>query len=148
MLLNERMLTVDTNELAVSLARTGAFFSNDQAPLSSRTVRFISREHFPPTFSFDGRTNGVKNTPSGALWDIENTNRGCGLSMNYLPGMAIAPLHETRVLFRCRVLPSPTAAIFSPSIRMASPSTISCPFQMVKPVRVMAFIRLIVQYLG
>ena len=27
---------------AVSLARTGAFFSNDHAPLSSRTVRFIS----------------------------------------------------------------------------------------------------------
>src|SRR5260370_41483382 len=26
---------VDTNELAVSLARTAAFFSNDQAPLSS-----------------------------------------------------------------------------------------------------------------
>src|SRR5579864_2746952 len=40
--------TVDTNELAVSLARTGAFFSNDQAPLSSRTVRFISGIHFPP----------------------------------------------------------------------------------------------------
>src|SRR5690349_6927908 len=30
---------VDTNELAVGLARTAAFFSNDQAPLSSRTVR-------------------------------------------------------------------------------------------------------------
>lgn len=90
-LLNERMVTVDSNELAVALARTGAFFSNDQAPLSSRTVRFISREHFPPTFAFNGRTSGVKNTPSGALWDIENTNRGCGLSMNYLPGMEIAP---------------------------------------------------------
>src|SRR5579872_4892751 len=33
---------VDTNELAVALARTAAFFSNSQAPLSSRTVRFIS----------------------------------------------------------------------------------------------------------
>src|SRR3984957_14958866 len=39
---------VDANELAVSLARTAAFFSNDQAPLSSRTVRFLSGIHFPP----------------------------------------------------------------------------------------------------
>src|SRR5678815_3226014 len=33
---------VDANDYAIGLARTGAFFSNDQAPLSSRTVRFIS----------------------------------------------------------------------------------------------------------
>ena len=39
-------------DLAVSLARTGAFFSNDQAPLSSRTVRFISGIHFPPGFNY------------------------------------------------------------------------------------------------
>ena len=38
----------DTNEVAVALARTASFFSNDQAPLSSRTVRFISGIHFPP----------------------------------------------------------------------------------------------------
>src|SRR5260370_39909915 len=31
----------NANDVAVALARTGAFFSNDQAPLSSRTVRFI-----------------------------------------------------------------------------------------------------------
>src|SRR5207237_2926127 len=37
----------ETSEFAVSLARTGAFFSNNQAPLSSRTVRFISGAHFP-----------------------------------------------------------------------------------------------------
>jgi hypothetical protein len=48
-------------ELAVSLARTGAFFSNDQAPLSSRTVRFISGVHFPP---------GVANTASAALYAL------------------------------------------------------------------------------
>jgi len=30
---------------AVGLARTGAFFSNDQAPLSSRTVSFVSGLH-------------------------------------------------------------------------------------------------------
>src|SRR5438552_19102773 len=35
-------------DLAVSLARTGAFFSHEQAPLSSRTVRIISGILFPP----------------------------------------------------------------------------------------------------
>jgi uncharacterized protein GlcG (DUF336 family) len=62
---------IPPDELAVSLARTGAFFSNDQAPLSSRTVRFISGVHFPP---------GVANTESAALYGIENTNRGCNLA--------------------------------------------------------------------
>ena len=37
--------SVDASDLAVALARTGAFFSNNQAPLSSRTVRFISATH-------------------------------------------------------------------------------------------------------
>ena len=60
----------DANEVAVALARTGAFFSNDQAPLSSRTVRFISGIHFPP---------GVMNQPPADLYGIENTNRGCTL---------------------------------------------------------------------
>ncbi|MBI4469178.1 MAG: heme-binding protein [Acidobacteria bacterium] len=75
---------VDTAELAVSLARTGAFFSNDQAPLSSRTVRFISGIHFPP---------GIRNTANGALYGIENTNRGCdlvdGVTVRYLPGQEV-----------------------------------------------------------
>ena len=62
---------IPTADLAVALARTGAFFSNDQAPLSSRTVRFISGIHFPP---------GVVNTASAALYGIENTNRGCNLA--------------------------------------------------------------------
>ena len=53
-------------ERSLSLARTGAFFANNQAPLSSRTVRFISGIHFPP---------GVKNQPSAPLYGIENTNR-------------------------------------------------------------------------
>ena len=61
----------NANDYAVSLARTGAFFSNDQAPLSSRTVRFISGIHFPP---------GVTNKPPAALYGIENTNRGCALN--------------------------------------------------------------------
>src|SRR5947209_19795790 len=71
---------VDANDLAVALGRTGAFFSNDQAPLSSRTVRFISGIHFPP---------GVQNAPNGALYGIENTNRGCTLATNYLPGQQV-----------------------------------------------------------
>lgn len=62
---------VPSDDLAVALARTAAFFSNDEAPLTSRTVRFISGTHFPP---------GVENTPNGALYGIENTNRGCNLS--------------------------------------------------------------------
>ena len=60
----------DANDVAVALARTAAFFSNDQAPLSSRTVRFISGIHFPP---------GVMNQPPADLYGIENTNRGCTL---------------------------------------------------------------------
>ena len=62
--------TVDATDLAVALARTGAFFSNNQAPLSSRTVRFISGIHFPA---------GVQNQPPADLYGIENTNRGCTL---------------------------------------------------------------------
>src|SRR5262249_47369963 len=61
---------VDANDLAVALARTGAFFSNNQAPLSSRTVRFISGIHFPA---------GVENQHPADLYGIENTNRGCTL---------------------------------------------------------------------
>ena len=70
--------TVDANELAVALARTASFFSNNQAPLSSRTVRFVSGVHFPP---------GVLFTANGDLYGIENTNRGCDLNVNFLPGV-------------------------------------------------------------
>jgi uncharacterized protein GlcG (DUF336 family) len=73
---------VPTGDLAVSLARTGAFFSNDQAPLSSRTVRYISGIHFPP---------GILNAPNAALYGIESTNRGCQLSSNYIAGQEIPP---------------------------------------------------------
>lgn len=72
--------TPDSRELAVSLARTAAFFSNDQAPLSSRTVRYISGIHFPPGISF---------TPNAALYGIENTNRGCTLSTSFNSGKTI-----------------------------------------------------------
>src|SRR4051812_28461487 len=73
--------TIDARELAVALARTGAFFSNDQAPLSSRTVRFISGVHFPP---------GINDAPVAALYGIENTNRGCPLNVSFLPGQALS----------------------------------------------------------
>ncbi|MGV3720834.1 MAG: GlcG/HbpS family heme-binding protein [Actinomycetota bacterium] len=68
--------TSNDDELSLSLARTGAFFANDQAPLSSRTVRFISSIHFPP---------GVRNQPSGALYGIENTNR-VNYNVTFNPG--------------------------------------------------------------
>jgi uncharacterized protein GlcG (DUF336 family) len=74
--------TVNSEDLAVSLARTAAFFSDNEAPLSSRTVRFISGIHFPP---------GVPGTPSGGLYGIENTNRGCPLNVNFAPGQAVPP---------------------------------------------------------
>jgi uncharacterized protein GlcG (DUF336 family) len=73
---------VDANELAVSLARTAAFFSNDQAPLSSRTVRFLSGIHFPP---------GTTDAPGAPLYGIENTNRGCTLSTNFIAGQSVPP---------------------------------------------------------
>ena len=74
--------SVNADELAVALARTGAFFSNDQAPLSSRTVRYISGVHFPPGISF---------TPNAALYGIENTNRGCPLNTTFIAGQAVPP---------------------------------------------------------
>lgn len=67
----------DASELAVGLARTAAFFSNDQAPLSSRTVRYISGIHFPP---------GVMNVASADLYGIENTNRGCSFNTTFIAG--------------------------------------------------------------
>lgn len=79
--------SLDANDVAVALARTGAFFSNDQAPLSSRTVRFISGIHFPP---------GVTNQPPAALYGIENSNRGCtliggaGFQSQIPPSLALA----------------------------------------------------------
>jgi uncharacterized protein GlcG (DUF336 family) len=60
----------NNDDLAVGVARTAAFFSHNMAPLSSRTVRFISGVHFPA---------GVTNAPPAALYGIENTNRGCDL---------------------------------------------------------------------
>jgi len=77
-LLNKAKL--DAVEVAISLARTAAFFSNNQAPLSSRTVRFISGVHFPP---------GVMFTPNAALYGIENTNRGCDFNATFNDGKKV-----------------------------------------------------------
>ncbi len=75
-------IQADTTEVAVALARTTSFFSNDQAPLSSRTVRFISGIHFPP---------GIDYTSNAPLYGIENTNRGCPFNADYVPGQDFPP---------------------------------------------------------
>lgn len=74
--------TDDAVETALSLARTGAFFSHNQAPLSSRTVRTLSRENFP---------NEVPNQPAAALFGIENTNRGCDFNAPFLAAKSVPP---------------------------------------------------------
>jgi len=71
---------INAQDYAVGLARTGAFFSNNAAPLSSRTVRMISGIHFPP---------GIENKPPAALYGIENTNRGCTFNVAFNAGQAI-----------------------------------------------------------
>ncbi len=63
-------------ESALASARTGAFFGENQAPLTSRTVRFISGIHFPP---------GVPNQENADLYGIENTNR-VSRALAYNPG--------------------------------------------------------------
>src|SRR6204780_2364967 len=75
-------IQADTKEVAVALARTTSFFSNDQAPLSSRTVRFISGIHFPP---------GIAYTSNAPLYGIENTNRGCPFNAEYIQGQGFPP---------------------------------------------------------
>ncbi len=64
-------------ERALALARTGAFFSNDMAPLSSRTVRTLGGVHFPP---------GIRDTGPSDLYGIELTNRGCDFNVTYNSG--------------------------------------------------------------
>ena len=75
-------LTVNANDLAVGLAHAAGLFSIDQAPLSTRSLRFLGEVHFPP---------GVMNTGDGDLYSIETSNSGCTLTNNYLPGQALPP---------------------------------------------------------
>ena len=93
----------DEDKIAISLARTTAFFSNSQAPLSSRTVETLSTFHFPPTFAEpfiasnvpastgvglfpeaviapQRTTTGIAGTPPGPLWQINATNRGADIA--------------------------------------------------------------------
>jgi uncharacterized protein GlcG (DUF336 family) len=74
------------DDRAVGVARTAAFFSHNMAPLSSRTVRFISGVHFPA---------GVTNAPSAALYGIENTNRGCDLHTTFNAMKDVPPARST-----------------------------------------------------
>ncbi|HEV7484958.1 MAG TPA: heme-binding protein [Thermoanaerobaculia bacterium] len=74
------------DDRAVGVARTAAFFSHNMAPLSSRTVRFISGVHFPP---------GVINAPNAALYGIENTNRGCDLHTTFNATKDVPPARST-----------------------------------------------------
>ena len=84
---------------AISLARTGAFFGNDQAPLTSRTIQFISQSTItqrevmsnPDILDPNSVIRGpgfvapigigshfppnVTSTPQVDLFDIEHTNR-------------------------------------------------------------------------
>ena len=81
-----RPSTTDADvEKGLSLARTGAFFSSQATPLSSRTVRAISRPNFP---------EGIPNQPSGPLFGIENTNRGCNFNVTFLPGQMLLQLQN------------------------------------------------------
>jgi uncharacterized protein GlcG (DUF336 family) len=73
-------MTEPSDQVAVSLAMSAAFFSNDQAPISTRTIRFISASHFPPGTDF---------AAAGLLYGIEDTNRGCGFNVTYLPGQSL-----------------------------------------------------------
>ena len=104
---NSTNIVQDELNIAVSLARTTAYFSNSQAPLSSRTVETLGTFHFPPTFTDTflasivpvsagggpGRdvnsvvaprrtTTGIVGTPQGPLWQINSTNRGADIATN------------------------------------------------------------------
>ena len=97
-------------DLALQLARTAAFFSADQTPLTSRSVRFLSGEHFPP---------GIANAAAAALFGIENTNRGCSFDAGRDPLALLIPravslpavLRQRRgeALLRCEASDDPDA---------------------------------------
>jgi uncharacterized protein GlcG (DUF336 family) len=73
-------LVEPSDQVAVSLAMSAAFFSNDQAPVSTRTIRYMSATQFPP---------GTMFASSGPFYGIEDTNRGCGFNVTYLPGQRL-----------------------------------------------------------
>ena len=119
---NSTNFVQDELNIAISLARTTAYFSNSQAPLSSRTVETLGTFHFPPTFNetiipsivpastggAPGRdvnsvvaprrtTTGIAGTPQGPLWQINSTNRGADIaSASTTPPTAFNPGFEFR----------------------------------------------------
>jgi len=126
----------DADNIAVSLARTTSFFSNSQAPLSSRTVETLGTFHFPPTFVqgsyFPSQlpasagagpnpssviaptrvVSGVAGTPQGPLWQLNSTNRGAiidQLNPFNIGNVQPGPLGEPRVD------PDPANLFFNPS---------------------------------
>lgn len=95
--------------ITVSIARTGAFMSSTQGPITTRTLEFISTFHFPATFgaltrnpipnnafTLDPRlasqrtTTGVAGTPQGPLWQIFSCNRGAPVAEPHLSEDGIA----------------------------------------------------------
>ncbi len=91
------------NELAVSEARTGAFFSNNQAPLSSRTVRNISGVNFPL---------GIRNRPNGALYGSRTPT---GAARSTPPSMPARPSSRPSQSTGCRAIRSSASAVVSAS---------------------------------
>ena len=83
--------TEDDLNKTVAIARSAAFLSSSQGPISSRTLEYISAFHFPPTFGpaqdlafptlpAQRAVTGVRDTPQGPLWQIFASNRGAPLA--------------------------------------------------------------------
>ena len=126
----------DADNIAVSLARTTSFFSNSQAPLSSRTVETLGRFHFPPTFASEliasqlpssgagntviaptRRCTGVAGTPQGPLWQINSTNRGANIASGLTTPPTLFNTNNAQPGPAGEPLPDPNAAniFFNPS---------------------------------
>jgi len=96
-----------SDAIAASLARTTAYMSHSQAPLTSRTQQFLNAHHFPATFDASNLgfpdlpaggdsgplapqrpVSGVRNTGQAPLFLITYSNRG-GTVLGYDPGREI-----------------------------------------------------------
>ncbi len=117
--------TADQLNLALAVARSAAFLSSSQGPLTSRTLEYISTNHFPPTFgavedpeiveqdptittlSPRRDTTGVSFTPQGPLWQIFSTNRGARIAG---PGLTTAETGE-ETLFNAGMELSPPSNV-------------------------------------
>ena len=81
-------------DTAVTIARAAAMFSNGDAPLSARTVRYISGVHFPP---------GVPNTPNAALAATLRTEYQAGRLARYASFRATNRTYEVQPVGRSGV---------------------------------------------